>query len=283
VEASAKSLLELRHLTTLTTLTLKLGNEDYNEEEDEDPMPLQMTDDVLRALASLVQLRSLSIYDCFSPATNRGIQELGALTGLTYLELGLGSTVSDDWLGMLRNLISLNTLHLNGRMIHGTAAREWSSLTALTSLKLVQGVTNDGARAVCTLTSLTSLNIGNCNALSTVDDMSNLHAMRTLNLSYCNMLSGVSGLSNCTALRTLNFSCCSELIDVSAVSSCTALTSVDLSLCSVTDEGVLPLRSLPALIYLDLCYNAEVTAAGIQALRSTTAAPNLHIKSGSEW
>ena len=45
------------------------------------------------------------------------------------------------------------------------------------------------------------------------------------------------------------------------------------------NEGWLALSSLPALTHLNLrfCYN--VTAAGVQALRSTTAAPSLHIVS----
>jgi hypothetical protein len=47
----------------------------------------------------------------------------------------------------------------------------------------------------------------------------------------------------------------------------------------VTNEGVLALSSLPALTHLDLrCYD-YVTAAGVQALRSSTAAPSLRIVS----
>jgi hypothetical protein len=38
------------------------------------------------------------------------------------------------------------------------------------------------------------------------------------------------------------------------------------------------LSSLPALTPLDLRFCYKVTAAGVQALRSTTAAPNLHIE-----
>ena len=132
-------------------------------------------------------------------------------------------------------------------------------------------------------TALRILNLSYCYQLSDASAVGNLPALTSVDLSLCRELTDVSGLSSCTALRTLNFSCCRQLIDVSALSSCTALTSVDLSLCSVTDEGVLPLRSLPALIYLDLCDCPKVTAAGVQALRSTTAAPNLHIKSGSGW
>jgi hypothetical protein len=46
----------------------------------------------------------------------------------------------------------------------------------------------------------------------------------------------------------------------------------------VTDVGVRALSSLPALTSLDLTLCDNVTAAGVQALRSTTTAPNLHIE-----
>jgi len=58
----------------------------------------------------------------------------------------------------------------------------------------------------------------------------------------------------------------------------TALTSLDLFYChNITNEGVLTLGSLPALTQLDLRNRNKVTAAGVQALRSTTTAPSLHI------
>ena len=39
------------------------------------------------------------------------------------------------------------------------------------------------------------------------------------------------------------------------------------------------MSSLPAFTFLDIRHCNRVTAAGVQALRNTTAAPNLHI----EW
>jgi hypothetical protein len=48
---------------------------------------------------------------------------------------------------------------------------------------------------------------------------------------------------------------------------------------ALTDEGVRAVSNLPALTFLDLRYWFKVTAAGVQALRNTTAAPSLHI----EW
>ena len=44
------------------------------------------------------------------------------------------------------------------------------------------------------------------------------------------------------------------------------------------NEGWLALSSLPALTHLNLRACWKLTAAGVQALRSTTAAPGLHIE-----
>ena len=47
----------------------------------------------------------------------------------------------------------------------------------------------------------------------------------------------------------------------------------------MTDAGLQAVSHLPALTFLDLRYCDMVTAAGVQALRNTTASPSLHI----EW
>jgi len=67
---------------------------------------------------------------------------------------------------------------------------------------------------------------------------------------------------------------------VDAVRSCTALKTLDLNGCvELKNEAVLALSSLPALIYLYLCACDKVMAAGVQALRNTTASTNLRIYS----
>ena len=67
---------------------------------------------------------------------------------------------------------------------------------------------------------------------------------------------------------------------MSGVNSCTALETLKLDHCkNITTEAVLALSCLPALTRLDLGGSGEVTAAGVQALRSTTASTNLHIDS----
>ena len=59
-----------------------------------------------------------------------------------------------------------------------------------------------------------------------------------------------------------------------AVSNLRALTELDPLNCEVTDAGVRALSILPALTSLDLRGCWKVTAAGVQALRSTAAAPS---------
>jgi hypothetical protein len=47
----------------------------------------------------------------------------------------------------------------------------------------------------------------------------------------------------------------------------------------LTDEALRAVSSLPSLTFIDLAGCDKVTAAGVQALRNTTATPHLHI----EW
>ena len=91
---------------------------------------------------------------------------------------------------------------------------------------------------------------------------------------------GLRAVSSLASLTFLDLTFCRNITDegVRAVSSLPALTFLDLAGSKVTDEGVRAVvSSCTALESLDLrcCY--DVTAAGVQALRSTTAAPNLHI------
>jgi hypothetical protein len=63
-----------------------------------------------------------------------------------------------------------------------------------------------------------------------------------------------------------------------AVSSLPALTLNLAYSYKVTDEGYKRLSNLPALTSLNLCQCYNVTAAGVQALRSSTTASNLRTR-----
>ena len=123
-----------------------------------------------------------------------------------------------------------------------------------------KALTDKGLRAVRSLASLTFLDLSYCGYITD-------EGMRAV-------------VSSCTALKTIALCACNKVTDegVRAVSSLPALTFLDLAYSKVTDVGVRALSSLPALTSLDLRYCDKVTAAGVQALRSTTAAPNLHIE-----
>jgi F-box/leucine-rich repeat protein 14 len=92
-------------------------------------------------------------------------------------------------------------------------------------------------------------------------------------------------VSSLPALTSLNLRGCfnycrSEVADegVRAVSNIPALTSLNLSFSrEMSDEALRSLSNLPALKSLELRGCCNVTTAGVQALRSTTVAPNLHI------
>mgnify|MGYP002176285075 CR=1 FL=1 len=91
----------------------------------------------------------------------------------------------------------------------------------------------------------------------------------------------MSSLPLRSLLTELNIRGCRKLTveGLRAVSSLPALTELDLSFSNVTDQTLLALRTVRTLTSLDLTECENVTAAGVQALRSTTAAPSLQI----EW
>jgi hypothetical protein len=114
-----------------------------------------------------------------------------------------------------------------------------------------------------------------------------MRALTHLDLSLCDEVTdvGVRAVSTMPLLASLNLRGCDKITDeaVQAVSSMSALTSLDLgrfhglSLSQFTDAGVLALSRLPALTHLDVTNCYQVTAAGVEALRSTTTAPSLRI------
>jgi hypothetical protein len=207
--------------------------------------------------------------------------------------LVLRRQTTDEAVGMLvRRFPAVVSLEVKGTggqtaALTDEGVRSVSSLPALTFLNLswCHNVTDEGMRAVSSCTALKSLNLFVCARVTDagVRAVSSCTSLTFLDLAGCTSLTdeGLRALSNCTSLTYLSLWGCYMVTDAGlrAVSNCTALTTLDLRRCNVTDVGVRALSSLPALTSLDLRACDKVTAAGVQALRSTTAAPNLHIES----
>ena len=88
-------------------------------------------------------------------------------------------------------------------------------------------------------------------------------------------------VSSCTELTSLNLWGRLKVTaeGLRAVRNLHGLNSLNLGCCEVTDEVLRAVSILPALTSLDLRWCDKVTAAGVQALRSTSTAPSLHIES----
>jgi len=185
---------------------------------------------------------------------------------------------------------------------------------AVTSVEVGDGnynqeLTDVGVLAVSSMPALTALNLSHCRAITDVGvrTVSGMPLLVSLNLTCCEKITdvGVRAVSGMPLLASLNLTECMKITDEAAraVSSMPALTELNLSWCDITDEaaravssvhtltslhlsyytnitdvGVRALSSLPALTQLNLCQCPKVTAAGVQALRSTTASPNLVIE-----
>jgi hypothetical protein len=107
--------------------------------------------------------------------------------------------------------------------------------------------------------------------------VSSLPALTSLDLAYCCKATdeGMRAVSNLPTLTFLNLTGC-EVTDagVRAVSRLPALTSLNLSHCTkVTDEVLRAVSGLTGLTSLNLRGCTRVTAAGVQALRSTRGSP----------
>ena len=241
-----------------------------------------------------------------------------ALYDALVTRLLLRKEITDKAVGMLvRRFPAVSSLDLsNNHNITNVAVLAVSSMPALTSLNLhycmkvkngavlalsdmpqlktldlswCRELTDDAFTAVSRMPALTSLNLGGCwcmeEGLRAVSEMT---ALVSLDLSrfWCNDVA-LAALSGMTALTSRILASCESLTDKSmhTVSGLTSLTSLDLShdWCfnfNFTDAGVLTLSSLPALTHLDLSGSNKVTAAGVEAFRNATAAPNLYVE---EW
>jgi hypothetical protein len=207
--------------------------------------------------------------------------------------LVLTRETTDDAMGMLVRrfpaVVSLKMKYAYGAAAALTdeAMRAVSSLRALTTLHLTdcEKVSDEGLRAVSSCTGLTSLYLANSGKVTDegVKAVSSLPALKSLDLRFCFKVTdeGVRAVSSCIGLTSLHLYGCVMVTDeaLRAVSNLPALNTLDLryNRVKVTDVGVKALSILPALTTLDLRGCSKVTAAGVQALRSTTAAPSLRI------
>jgi hypothetical protein len=146
-----------------------------------------MTDEGMHALCGrLPALTYLRLHEV-SSLTEDGLGAVGGLATLNELYLGWSSSVTDAVLWELRGLTALTTLYLNGcTQVTDVGLQHLSSLTALTTLSLYYctHVTDEGLQHLSSLIALTTLDLRDCTQVTDVGlrHLSSLTALTTLAL-----------------------------------------------------------------------------------------------------
>ena len=173
-----------RFLARLSSLTPNLQglNLEYN----------QITDDGLKHLATLTELRSLSLAYC-RRITDRGLQHLAPLTQLRNLNLRWCDEITNDGLKHLAPFTDLRNLSL-----------AWCSIT------------NDGLQHLATLTQLRGLNLAWCKITdSGLKHLAPFKKLKNLSLAWCSQITndGLQHLATLTQLRGLSLARCDTITD----------------------------------------------------------------------
>lgn len=198
---------ELIHLSALTDL------------EEIHLLNCHPTDDILRIIATLPKLHTLTLQSC-------GLSSISALSGASNLQV---LNLSDNTLRNLSPLAGMKDLRVLN--LAQNAVTELTALGGFAALEVLNIAHNSVAslEPICGLTNLTSLNA-----------------------SY-NKLTGIGSLNRLTALEYLDLSQ-NTITDVSVLGACLKLTELDLSNNALTD--ITALAPLDALYFLDFSYNS---------------------------
>jgi hypothetical protein len=129
-----------------------------------DPRGNALTDEGMRAVASLTSITSLNLNFC-RRVTDEGLLAVSRLPALKSLNLGVCKKVTNAGLLAVSRLPALTSLDLGEcKKVTDEGLRAVSGCTALTALNIsyCKKVTDAGLRAVSCLPALTSLNLSDC-------------------------------------------------------------------------------------------------------------------------
>jgi internalin A len=236
---------ELKHLAAFKHLrTLRLHN--------------AVTDDGLKALASLTHLQTLDLGQN-NYVTDAGLEHLAPLKGL--LNLGLDRTgVTDAGLTALSAMEKLESLDLGGNRVTDAGLKLLAGVPNLRSLNLnCTGVTGRGLKDLAALKHLQTLVFHRARVTDEgLKDLPSLAQLRTLDLSDTNFTGNVTD----AALKS--------------VAALAHLESLDLGETHVTDAGLKHLAALKQLRRLNL-RKTRTTDAGLRDLSGLKQLQSLNL------
>jgi internalin A len=254
--------------------------------------PLQVTDDCLRSLVGLTDLR---VFQCGeTPFTDAGIRHLAPVASLEELWLDFNSHLSDRCLETVGGLTKLRVLRFHGAPITDAGIGKIKGLVNLEDLQLGKAQVSDAALAtIGTFTKLKTLDLQH----TRVTDAGMPH-LKGLQLDWLCLhdtavsSKGIVAISNMTEMKELHVA--HTRVDdagLDVIGQLKNLQSCDLSATRVTGAGVRKLAGLERLSLLRLnelpiidadvaaltsmkglkhieLNHTQVTPAGFQQLRS---------------
>ncbi|MBZ0189556.1 MAG: hypothetical protein K8F91_25140 [Candidatus Obscuribacterales bacterium] len=240
----------------------------------------EMTDDSLAYLASMKQLKTLSL--SFTRISDKG---LAHLTGLPLLDLSLVETaVTDQGLKELGKINSLRFLDLSATDITDRGLPYLRPLSSLSDIHLTAThITDNGIKELLHHPHLWKVVLINTFVTdASMPDLAKLENLTNLSLDGTEISSkGLACLSKSASLVKLSLENCkiSDEDIAILVEGLANLTSLNLSGTQVSDRGVNTLAQLKDLRLLQLMRCPEVSTRSL--LRLKKALPDLKIETGS--
>jgi internalin A len=230
--------------------------------------PLQGTDDALKSLVGLSELRHFQYG--VTPFTDAGLANLAPLANLEELWLDFNSHLGDGCLDTIGQLKNLRVLRFHGAPITDSGIAKIKELTNLEDLQLGKGKVGDAALA----------NIGSFTKLKTLDlqhtrvtdaGMPHLKQLKLHWLCLHNTAvssKGLTAIADMTEMKQLHLAYTRvDDAGLDIVSRMKDLESCDLSATRVSREGVRKLASLKRLYLLRL-NELPITDADVALLTS---------------
>jgi len=211
---------------------------------------LNLTDENLSQLATLKNLKSLSLVDC------NNLKDIAFLANLTNLE----SLVLPDPSHLI-DITPLEACKKLKKIICSVDDRIFELLTSFTNLQelgALRGTITDNAfKNIIKLTKLHTLKLSDIHSIHDLSPLKELTTLKNLELRHCVEVANLEPLAAMTRLESLNLQECEAIQDFSPLAQLTNLQSLNLEYSKIKD--ISPLATLTKLQSLHLRYCSQIS------------------------
>jgi hypothetical protein len=197
-----------------------------------------------------LQLRASGIGDA-------ALHCIARIQTLRHLNLGWCGGITDRGVRALGALAQLGHLSLQGTRVADAGVQALGNLSQLRSLKMTacDRLTDAGVPALAALGNLQRLSLAGCWRIRDLQPLAGLRDMRHLDITATTATDAVLG---------------------ALVAGMAGLRHLRLEHCPITDSGLVPLATLPALEFLDVT-GCRLSSAGVQTVASLRTLQHLRI------